>query len=458
MNFEPHDLLEPLDLPTSRLKNTDAEQGVLSILLNFPAAFDDVSDRLKAEHFSADWLRKVYTELSSQMASGRGCDFMTVAERVSDAGITLQEMHKLSQSHDHSARAIGKLVDIVIERYKSRQLHKLSGKLATLAFETTPVQDRIDQAQAELMKLDDVTDADDWIDAHEGAIKHLDLIEQREAGTIKGIETGLHDFDEMLDGGMQKGNLIIIGARPSMGKTALAITMGLHMAQQHVVGLLSMEMPHSEVRDRQTAILGGIGLGNIKRPKKGLQFDRVVEAVEKARNLKFFVSDKSGLNILQVRSKARALKRRHGLEVLIVDYLGLMNGLDSKQNRAYQIEEITRGLKGLAKELDIVVVALAQVNRGGAESATQVPGLTNIRDSGAIEQDADVVAFVHRPFMADPAIGADFEHYGLLRTAKNRQGRCGDVHLYYAGEQTKFSSWSGPAPSTKTVTKGRGFE
>lgn len=453
MNF---DNLEFLSNP-SRLKNTDAEAATLSILLNFPAAFDDISDKLKPEHFSTDWHRLVYTELCRQMVSGRGVDFLTVSEALGDA-VSITDLHALSQSHDHSARAIGKMVDIVVDRYKSRQLHRLSGTLATLAFETTPVQDRIDQAQAELMKLDDVTDSDDWTDAHEGAIKHLELIEQREAGESKGIETGLYDLDELLDGGLQPGNLVIIGARPSMGKTALAITIGLHIAQHHAVGLLSMEMPIADVMDRQTAILGGIPLGQIKRPKKGLQYDRVVDAVERSRLLKFYISDKSGLNILQVRSKARALKRRKGLEVLMVDYLGLMNGLDSKVSRAYQIEEITRGLKSLAKELGIVVIALAQVNRGGAETATQVPGLTSLRDSGGIEQDADVVAFVHRAFMADPAIGDDFKNYGLLRVAKNRQGRCGDVHLYYEGEQTKFSSWSGAVPSTKTVTKGRGFE
>lgn len=453
MNFDPHELL---DSP-SRLKNTDAEAAVLSILLNFPQAFDDISDKLKPEHFSQDWHRLVYAELCRQMVSGKGVDFLTVHEALGTS-VSLVDMHALSTSHDHSARAISKMVDIVVDRYKSRQLHRLSGTLATLAFETTPVQDRIDQAQAELMKLDDVTDSDDWTDAHEGAIKHLELIEQREAGSIKGIETGLYDLDELLDGGLQAGNLVIIGARPSMGKTALAITIGLHTAQHHATGLLSMEMPTSDVMDRQTAILGGIPLGQIKRPKKGLQYDRVVDAVERSKYLKFFVSDKSGLNILQVRSKARALKRRKGLEVLIVDYLGLMNGLDSKVSRAYQIEEITRGLKSLAKELSIVVIALAQVNRGGAETATQVPGLTSLRDSGGIEQDADVVAFVHRPYMADPAIGDDFKHYGLLRVAKNRQGRCGDVHLYYEGEQTKFGSWSGAVPSKQTVAKGRGFE
>ncbi len=184
------------------------------------------------------------------------------------------------------------------------------------------------------------------------------------------------------------------------------------------------------------------------------------DSVERAKTLRWFVSDKSGLNILQVRSKARQLKRKHDLDVLIVDYIGLMSGLDPKQSRAYQIEEISRGLKGLAKELGIVVLCLAQVNRGGVERVGQVPALQDLRDSGAVEQDADVVGFIHRPIVANPDAGQQFENYALLRVAKNRQGRTGDVHLFYHGQFTSFESWGGPVPTAGGVMKSKtkGFE
>lgn len=448
MNFESHALLAP-----AGLSSTDAECGVLSILMNFQGAFDDVAARLKVEHFSDANYRLIYAELCRQMAAGKGCDFLTIHESLNGA-ISLTDLCALSQSHDHSMQGIVRLVDSVIERYKSRQLHALSGRLATLAFETTPVQDRIDQAQAELSKLDDVVDADDWVESHAAAIEHLALIERREAGELPVIDTGFYDLDEMLDGGMQKGNLIVIGARPSVGKTAIALVIALHVAQKHATGFMSMEMTRAEMSDRKCALLGSIPLSHIKRPQQGLAYDRVVESIERAKALQFYVSDRSGLNILQVRSKARALKRKFGLEVLIVDYLQLMSGLDSKQNRNSQIEEISRGLKSLAKELDIVVIALSQINRAGAETATQVPSLVNLRDSGAIEQDADVVGLLHRAYQADPAIGEEFKNYALLRIAKNRQGRCGDVHLHYQGEQTRFGSWSGLVPSLKTQNKG----
>ena len=437
--------------------NEHIEAAALSILINFPAAFDDVSDRLRPEHFAVDAHRVIYAELCRQMAAGNGCDVMSIVDALNGV-LEVSDVLQVASCNNHSARGISRHVQTLVDTFKARQLHGLSYKMAELAYETGPVQERIDRAQAELAKLDDVEQSDDWVDAHTAAIKHLDLLEQRQDGKLKGMPTGLQDFDELLDGGLSRGNLVVIGARPAMGKTALAMTIGLSMAQAQSVGFLSMEMPHSDVRDRQAAILSRASIGMIKRPQKGLEYDRIVDGVERAKTLRWFVSDKSGLNIMQVRSRARALKRRHGLDILAVDYIGLMSGMDSKQPRAYQIEEISRGLKGLAKDLDITVICLAQVNRGGVERVGQVPGLQDLRDSGAIEQDADVVAFIHRPIEAQPELGEKFRNYALLRVAKNRQGRTGDVNLFYHGQFTSFESWAGPPPQKGIVAQSKGFE
>lgn len=437
--------------------NEHIEAAALSILINFPAAFDDVSDRLRPEHFAVDAHRVIYAELCRQMAAGNGCDVMSIVDALNGV-LEVSDVLQVASCNNHSARGISRHVQTLVDTFKARQLHGLSYKMAELAYETGPVQERIDRAQAELAKLDDVEQSDDWVDAHTAAIKHLDLLEQRQDGKLKGMPTGLQDFDELLDGGLSRGNLVVIGARPAMGKTALAMTIGLSMAQAQSVGFLSMEMPHSDVRDRQAAILSRASIGMIKRPQKGLEYDRIVDGVEKAKTLRWFVSDKSGLNIMQVRSRARALKRRHGLDILAVDYIGLMSGMDSKQPRAYQIEEISRGLKGLAKDLDITVICLAQVNRGGVERVGQVPGLQDLRDSGAIEQDADVVAFIHRPIEAQPELGEKFRNYALLRVAKNRQGRTGDVNLFYHGQFTSFESWAGPPPQKGIGAQSKGFE
>lgn len=437
-------------------RSQELEMGIISILMNFNSAIDEVGDLLKTEHFANDFNRMVYAEVVRQIVAGKQCDVLTVFDALRDREVDLVALNELYQYHSHNPGAIRRLASALVERYKEAQLGQLSYRIAELAAQDSPIAERIDVAQAELAQLAETSDTEEWVDAFEASIEHLDLLEKREAGEIKGISTGLPDLDELLDGGLQRGNLVVIGARPAMGKTALSMTLGLHIALDYNVGFMSMEMPHADLRDRQLANLARVPLSHIKRPSKGLEYDRIVDAVERAKLLKFRVTDKSGLNILQLRSKARALKRRKGLDVLIVDYIGLMNGLDSKQSRAYQIEEISRGLKSLAKELDIVVVCLAQVNRGVAERVNAVPGLHDLRDSGAIEQDSDVVAFIHRPIAANPDLPPEFERYGLLRVAKNRQGKIGDVHMYFEGEYTKFSSWQGLAPiQNSTKASGR---
>lgn len=428
----------------------EIETGILSILLNFNNAIDEVCDILKPDHFGDSTNRIIFTEMSAQLSTGQAVDVLTIFDQVRSKRITLDTINAISQSHAHTGRSIRKLVNALIDRYKESKMAELAHTIADLAKLDAPISERLDRAQEALGKITETHDEDEWVEAYEAVLTHTQVIEQREEGLLTGIKTGLVDFDEMLDGGFQRGNLVIIGARPAMGKTALAMTIGLSIARSYHVGFLSMEMPHQDLRDRQMAILGDVAISDLKRPRKGFSYAPIVEATEKAKELNFRVSDKAGLNILQVRSKARALKRRKGLDVLIVDYIGLMQGLDSKQSRAYQIEEISRGLKALAKELDIVVVCLAQVNRGAAERANQVPGLHDLRDSGAIEQDGDVIAFIHRPIASNPEAGAQFEHYGLLRIGKNRQGKTGDVHLFYDGAKTVFKAWSGEPPKAQT--------
>lgn len=429
-----------------KMRSHQIESAVLSIFIRFNETFDDFADKLTPSHFTSQINRSIFVELRKLLARG-GCDVLSLADALKGS-VDLSEIHAVAVSHDHTSAGLKRFVDTLIDKEKERELYRLSSRMADLAFEHGPIQTRIDAAMSELSKLADTADTQDWVDAYTASIEHTHLLEEREAGKLQGLSTGLHDLDEMLHGGMHRGNLVVIGARPAMGKTALAMTIGLDMARHSSVGFLSMEMPHSDVRDRQAAILGRASISHIKRPSKGLEFDRIVEGVEKSRQLRFFVSDKSGLNILNVRSMARNLKRKSGLDVLIVDYIGLMNGLDARQPRAYQIEEISRGLKTLAKELDIAVICLAQVRRG--EDPGRVPGLSDLRDSGAIEQDADVVGFIHRPIAAKPELTGDWIHYALLRVAKNRQGRTGDVHLFYNGEYTHFDAWSGAAPSLRT--------
>lgn len=430
------------------IANLEAEQTLLGGLLLDGSAFDRISERLKAEHFSTELHRELYAEISRQMQAGKPCDVLTVSEAMGER-TSFAELLNLAQ-YNPSAGNMARYADIVIERSKSRDLRRVSAALSELALDhATPIEDRVQAAQGELAKLLADAPRDDWVSAYEGMVEHSQLLEDRHRGTVTAWATGLHDLDDYLEGGLRPGELVILGARPSMGKTALGLTIGVHMAQTRPVALLSMEMSHSEVRDRLTAMLGNVSLSMVKRPRhgEGLDWNRVLDGVDRAKTLSLRISDQGGLNLHQVRSKARNAKRVSGLEVLVLDYIGLMSGTDPKANRNAQLGEISRGLKTLAKELGICVLCLAQLNRKAEERADAMPQMSDLRDSGEIEQDADVILFIKRPIMNNPELGAEWANYARLAIAKNRQGRCGVIDLAYMGEQTRFGSWSGPAPT-----------
>lgn len=450
--------MNPFDIPGEELEQSlqpkqlscnVTEQAVLSMLATFPDCFDNVADLLHADCFADVDNRKIYTEITKQITGGKGLDHVSVMQALMGQ-IEPEHVLTVLSSNDFSARGMKRHVETLVELYQSRQLHAVSFKIAELAHGEGPAAERIDQAQAALQALEVQGGEDEWVDAYTAAVEHSDVIEARERGEITGLATGYHDLDQLLDGGPVRGNLLVVGARPAMGKTALAMSIGLSMASDLTVGFVSLEMPHSDVRDRQTAILGKLSIGDIKRPKRGngLDYSRVIDAVERSKHLRWYVTAKSAMNIQQLRSMARKLKRTKGLDVLIVDYIGLMSGIPGKNygaSKVYEVQDITIGLKSMAKELDIAVIALAQVGRGA--DPKKPPTLRDLRDSGSIEQDADIVAFIHRPIQESPDLGERFKNYALLRVAKNRQGATGDVHLFYRGEITGFEGWAGPAPT-----------
>lgn len=440
----------------SELAAVEAENSLIGVLLLENAAWDRVSDLVKTEYFFDEQNRMVFAEILRQLASGKSADAITVATALGERS-SLLEVHEYVQAM-LSSSGVRRYAEAIFERFQSRQLMAVSGALGDLARDhTISISDRVDQAQAQLSKLIPNGPQDEWVGAHQAMVQHTQVLEDRSSGKIEAIASGLSDLDEYLEGGFRQGELVIVGARPSMGKTALGLTIGVHVADRHSVGLLSMEMSHSEVSDRLTAMLGSVSMSSVKRPNKGdgLNWGRVIDGVERSKSLKLHVCDQGGLNINQVRSKARNLKRRHGLDLLVVDYIGLMAGLDARANRNTQLEEISRGLKGLAKELNMAVLCLAQLNRKAEERPDQMPIMSDLRDSGAIEQDADVIVFIKRPIMANPDLGAEWNHYAKLSVAKNRQGRCGYLNLGYVGDQTKFTGWTGEPPrKEKTAHRG----
>lgn len=446
----------------------EAEQSILGGLMLDNRLIDLIGDMLGEADFFRHEHRVIWSACVQQLMAGLPADTVTVWERIKGQGkaneVALEYLHELTQ-YVPSAANIRRYAEIVRDRALSRRMVAAGDEIASMGFNTdTSFAERVDLATAKLAELVGSTPKDEWVSASDGMAHHMSVLTDRTEGRLMAWPTGLHDIDDVLEGGFRPGELIVVGARPSMGKTALALSIGVHMARQVTVGMFSMEMPHHELNDRLTAMLGHVNLGSVKRPSKGegLEWGKVTDGVERARSLRWFATDKGGLNISQVRSKARQLKRQHGLSVLIVDYIGLMTGTDQKQPRAYQLEEVSRGLKTLAKELEIAVLCLAQVNRKVEDRTDHTPSLSDLRDSGAIEQDADVVMFLHRPVQSNPSLNGDWERYAKLTVAKNRQGRSGvPIHLMYLGDQTRFASWSGPAPVVKTVgekSSTKGFQ
>jgi replicative DNA helicase len=429
------------------------EYETLSMLSCFPNLFDSVSDRLKPDLFTQPINNAMYRCMERRFLNGKGVDGLELAKEL-ETVYEAVEVLDILKTHSHSFRGIDAKVNMLVDAHKQREIRSLGNDLA---FHDGDSDACIDQAMAKLANIADQTQSQEWHDVYQGLVQHGELLEQRAEGKVKRLSTGLPDIDRMLNGGFERKNLVIIGARPSMGKTAMGLTMALKMAQTYPVAFFSLEMAHSELRDRMFACLGSLSLESLQNPKAhALDWTGVVETTEQSKDLRLTVNDKPNQTVARIKTECRRLKRKNQIEVVVIDYLGKIEPTDKKMPKTYQIEEITGGLKQMAKELDICVILLAQVNRGGAEKGSSPPGLVDLKDSGAIEQDGDVIGFIHRPVQLNPTLEGEWKNYAQFRIAKNRQGRTGDVHLFYHGEYTRFDSWAGEPPKASTASNGRG--
>ena len=434
----------------------EAETCVLGGLLLDNSAWDRVGDLLTEGDFYRHEHRLVFGAVGALINAAQVADIFTVYNRLQELGKAdeiggMVYLNSMAQ-YVPSAGNIRRYAEIVRERAILRKLITASDEIATSAFNTDGkgVATILDEAEQKVFSIGqhEAKGLDDWEDAQSGVAALLRRIELAAEG--KALQdytpTGLAELDARLDGGMRGGELIVIGARPSMGKSALGLTIATHIAmdQRLPVGVFSMEMPKAQVINRLMSLLSHIHLSKIKRPERLRDFDwpGVTGGVEKLRQLPLSISEQTGLNINQIRSRTRALRRRKGkLGTIVVDYLGLMSGTDPKVPRAYQLEEVTKGLKSLAKELDIPVILLVQLNRRVEERIDQMPILSDIRDAGSVEQDADVVVFLHRPIKAKPDLGPEWQYYAKLSVAKVRDGEPGYFDLMYVGENTRFMDW-----------------
>jgi replicative DNA helicase len=446
----------------TRLYAREQEQSVLGALLIHNDAIDRIGD-LRVEHFYDSAHRAIFKAIYDLISVSKPADVITVFERLqangSDAA-DLTYLNALSQNTPSSAN-IARYAETVRDRAIKRGLIALGKETVELVSES--IEDAValvDAVSSRLEALAQATVKSEPELAKDSLAAHIEAMDAVFNGAESmAISTGFPDLDAKLNGGLRRGNLIVLAGRPKMGKTAKALNIANNVAVGGVAGVLSMEMPRKELHDRNIASIGRIHLDHVTDPRKMTDQDwpKLTDAVRKISEMRLYLDVQPGLTLMQVRAKAKQIKRRAGqLDVLVIDYLQLMNG--EGDNRNAQIEGITRGLKNLAKELDIAILLLSQLNRELERRPNKRPVPSDLRDSGSIEQDADVVIFLYR----DEVYNADSRDKGICEVdvALNRQGASGRVALVYIGEQTRFEtlarSWSPPPPKTPPA-RSRGF-
>ena len=416
----------------------EAEQSVLGALLLDNSAFDRVADTLRAEHFYDSSNREVWTSIALIITAGRPADVVTVYDLLHQRGKAEQiggqiYLEALAQCVP-SASNIRRYAEIVRESAAHRELMAVADEALAIAQAPGPIAQKIDAITTRFGALERMQMRRQPRSISDIAIERIDHYTALEEGTAAaGWPTHIPTLDARLNGGLRAGNLYILAARPSVGKSSFVQSLGHHLADDGFPTLfLSMEMGETEVADRGVASAGRVSYSALLTGKMTAdQWSRASEAMERLGRLPLFVDDQPALTLGDIRVKAKGIK---GLKVLIVDYLQLCSGSRRDGNRNGEIEEISRGLKALAKELGIAILALSQLNRDVEKRSVKRPVLSDLRDSGAIEQDADVVMFLW-PVREFEAEGRRIVGLGI---DKNRQGRLGELGLDFYGDTQRW--------------------
>ncbi len=431
----------------------EGEASVLGGLLLDNDAWDRVADLLSDTDFYRYEHRIIYAAIGTLVSAGKPADVITVYEHLQSQAKAeevggLAYLNALAQ-YVPSAGNIRRYAEIVRERAILRKLVGASDEIATAAFnpQGRPVVEIVDEAERKIFnigeqgsRLKQGFQAMDRL-----VVTLLDRVQEmaENPNDVTGVPTGFHDLDR-LTAGLQAGDLIVLAARPSMGKTALAINIAEHVALNEglPVAVFSMEMGASQLAVRIVGSIGRIDQGHLRTGRLNEEeWPRLIEAIEKLRSVSLHIDETAGLTTSELRASARRLARQCGqLGLIVVDYLQLMSGSGgSDENRATELGEISRGLKMLAKELKCPVIALSQLNRGVEQRQDKRPMMSDLRESGAIEQDADIIMFIYR----DEYYSKDAcKEPGVAEIiiAKQRNGPTGVVKLAFLRPITKFES------------------
>jgi len=452
-------------------QNIEAEQSLLGSLLIDKDAIIRIADIVGPEDFYHDKHKMIFEAILDLFRKREPIDLLTLSNRLIDKG-QLETIGgrtylvSLSNAVPTSSHVVN-YAEIVQKKATLRNLISAASEITKIGYDQEEeVVDLLDRAEQRLFSVSQGHQKQMFVPINSILNETFERIDElhKEKGKLRGVPTGYNDLDNLL-AGLQKSDLLILASRPSVGKTTLALDIARNVATKHKVpvGIFSLEMSKEQLVDRLLCAEANVDLwkmrtGRLSDREEDDDFPRIGHALGVLSEAPIFIDDGAIANIMDIRTKARRLQMEHGLGLLIVDYLQLMEAKYRTDNRVQEISEISRGLKQIAKELNIPVLALSQLNRGVETRTPPIPKLADLRDSGSIEQDADIVMFIYREAVYKRDLEFDRKNLAEIHIAKHRNGPTGMVKLYFDEQKvtfrnlekgsSKFSSIEEPPPSS----------
>lgn len=430
-------------------QNLDAEKSLLGAVLIDEDVLADVSEVVKPKDFYDKNHELIFDGMMHLYERHKPVDMLTLTDELKrkdkleiiGGSAYLSELTNYVPTAAHAEA----YAEIVASKAVRRRLIKASSEISELGYDDeADMQELLSKAEAELFSVSDQTLKQDLISIENVLTESFDRIEQlhQNKGVLRGIRTGYRDLDNMT-AGLQRSDLIILAARPAMGKTTLVTNLAYNVAtiEQKAVLFFSLEMSKEQLVDRMLADAAGVDSWNIRTGNlSDDDFAKLTDAMGEMAEAPIYIDDKPGLSVLEMRTKARRIAHEQELGLIVVDYLQLMQGSGRHDgNRVQEVSEISRGLKLVARELNVPLVALSQLSRTVESRTPPIPQLSDLRESGSIEQDADIVSFIYRPGYYEPD-NPDVQNITDLIIAKHRNGPVGKVQLYFHPERLRFMS------------------
>ncbi len=432
-------------------QNLEAEQSLLGSILIDKDAFIKIGDAVSSEDFYKDAHRLIYEAILDLSSKGEPIDLLSLSNLLEEK----QQLEKIGgRSYVSSlvnsvptSSHIKSYASIVEKKATLRRLLHASAEITELGYDQSEDTDKIlDSAEQKLFKISQRHLKRNFIPIKEILFEAFDRIDEihKEKGKLRGIPSGFPSLDNIL-AGFQKSDLIILAARPSVGKTSLALDFARQAASQYKipVGIFSLEMSKDQLVDRLICGQSGVDLwkmrtGHLSDRYEDDDFSKIGHAMGALSEAPIFIDDSSNANIMEIRTKARRLQMEQKLGLIILDYLQLMEGRSRNENRVQEVAEITRSLKGIAKELNIPIIALSQLSRAVESRTVPKPKLSDLRESGSIEQDADVVLFIYREDLYKES--KEKTNMAEIIIAKHRNGPVGSIQLYFDEHTASFKN------------------